>query len=363
MNRRFAPVGIALLPILVGALVVVAWPKTSHFSEAGLTFDVPSGWTIRDNLPPSTGLGQTVAIIGTMSWGPCGAGDINCHYEERLAHNEIELDVEVGSLMGTDFCSYARERPDMAPRSDGVRVTETQYFRIDGQPAISTSFSLDSPDYYLSDGWRKWEIAPIGSTTEVYRISAKWRGPDDQVLLDALDQLIASVHLGPSAYGSVPTDCGDPFPPTRSLAPGETATPAPPPTPTVPPEPQIDCNGDVGPLPSMLSDDPCPDAIAAVEQLVTPGQPPIARIVLEPGPFYCDLIWPGGQSAGPCFGPNVRPGQYMHGWVWFRGSDEVAAVMLGLDLPADLDQPGATRPPWHATLVATEVPPPGFVVQ
>ena len=135
------------------------------------------------------------------------------------------------------------------------------------------------------------------------------------------------------------------------------------PTPIGTPEPQVDCHGESGPMPSMLADDPCPDAILAVEAAVAPVGLPVDRIVLEPGPFYCDLIWPGGQSAGPCFGPMVRPGQYMHGWVWFRGSDQVAAVMLGLDLPDDLDQPGATRPPWHATLVATEVPPAGFVVQ
>ena len=364
MTKRRSPVLVlVLLAAAILALLLQALPRVTRFSQAGLSFDVPSSWTVHDQLPPALGFGQTIALIGTAPWGPCAATDINCHYQERLGPHEIEISIEVGSLLGTDFCSYARDRPDMEPRSDGVSVVETHYFRVDSQPAISTYYSLAAPDYYLSDGWRKWEIEPIGATTELYRISAKWRGPGDQELLDALDQLIASVHLGPSSFGSVATDCGEPFPPARSLAPGETATPIPTPTPTPVPEPRIDCHGDAEPLPSMLQTDPCPNAIVAVELAVAPVRLPIERIVLEPGPFYCDLIWPGGQSAGPCFGPMVRPGQYMHGWVWFRGSDKVAAVMLGLDLPDDLDQPGATRPPWHATLVATEVPPAGFVVQ
>ena len=58
----------------------------------------------------------------------------------------------------------------------------------------------------------------------------------------------------------------------------------------------------------------------------------------------------------------VIPGQYMHAWVRFLGSEQVAAVMLGRDLPADLRVPAASPLPWNATLVTVEVPPAAWVM-
>jgi hypothetical protein len=126
--------------------------------------------------------------------------------------------------------------------------------------------------------------------------------------------------------------------------------------------PAITCTREATPLPSMLSSDPCPDAVLAVQLAVAPVRLPIERIVIEPGPFYCNVIWPGVGSPVACFGFTVQPGQYMHAWVRFRDTDRVAAVMLGLNLPDEQGEPGATRPPWHATLVAVEVPPSGWVM-
>lgn len=358
-----APAAMALLPMLVGAILVLAWPRVTRFSAMGLSFDVPADWTIYDRMPATTGPGQIIALIGTKPWGPCEATDVNCHFQDRLGRNEIELEVGIGLMRGDDFCADARDESDLAPRSDGIRVAERHYLRVDGRPAIATYYSLDTPDYYLSDGWRTWEIAPADTTNVSYRITARWRGPDDQAFLDALDRMVATMRLGASGYAEANVrDCGDPFPPGRTLAPGETAIPPVEPTPTPIPEPQVDCHGESTPLPSVLAADPCPDAIFAVGLAVAPVRLPIERIVLEPGPFYCDLIWPGAQTAPPCYGAMVRPGQFMHGWVWFRGSDEVAAVMLGLDLPDDLDEPSATRPPWRTTLVTVEVPPAGWVM-
>ena len=126
--------------------------------------------------------------------------------------------------------------------------------------------------------------------------------------------------------------------------------------------PTVRCLAEPGPLPSMLASDPCPDAVFAIGLVVAPVRLPTASIVIQPGPFYCDVIWPGAGTPRPCQGVAVLPGQFMHAWVSFVGSDKVAAVMLGLDLPGELGQPGATRPPWHATLVATEIPPAGWVM-
>jgi hypothetical protein len=124
----------------------------------------------------------------------------------------------------------------------------------------------------------------------------------------------------------------------------------------------VSCTQDSGPLPPALATDPCPDAVFAVELAVAPVRLPIERIVIEPGPFYCDVIWPGVGTPRVCAGVSVRPGQFMHAWASFVGSREVAAVALGLDLPDDINAPGATRPPWNATLVAVETPPAGWVM-
>lgn len=123
----------------------------------------------------------------------------------------------------------------------------------------------------------------------------------------------------------------------------------------------VACAEESGPLAPGLSGPACRSAILAVELAVAPVRLPIDRIVIQPGPFFCDVIWPGVQSPSACVGMNVRPGQYMHAWASFAGSSKIAAVMLGLDLPGD-DTAAASRPPWSATLVAVENPPDGWVM-
>jgi len=127
------------------------------------------------------------------------------------------------------------------------------------------------------------------------------------------------------------------------------------------PSPVVRCTAEPGPLPPVLAGDPCPDAELAVVAAVAPVGP-IARMVIEPGPFYCNVVWPGVATPVVCSMFSIAPGQYMHAWVAFDGSDEIAAVMLGLNLPDNLFAPGATRPPWSATLVVVEVPPAAWVM-
>jgi hypothetical protein len=106
--------------------------------------------------------------------------------------------------------------------------------------------------------------------------------------------------------------------------------------------------------------DPCPAATVSVELAVAPVRLPIVKVVIEPGPFFCDDVWPGAGSEAPCYGPNVQPGQYMHAWATFEGSQKVAAVMLGRDLPTEVGSPPPSPPPWSATLVTVAVPPAGW---
>ena len=125
---------------------------------------------------------------------------------------------------------------------------------------------------------------------------------------------------------------------------------------------EIDCRREVVPFPSYLTGDPCPSAVLAVEGAVAAVRLPIRRMVILAGPLFCDVVWEGFGSPAACFGQLDRPGQYMHAYVRFVDSPKVAVVMLGLDLPADDNDPAATRPPWQTTLVALDVPPSGWVM-
>lgn len=136
--------------------------------------------------------------------------------------------------------------------------------------------------------------------------------------------------------------------PTAAPTPGPTAT--------------VACREEPGDLALALTKPACPTAILAVALAVAAVPMPIERIVIEPGPFYCDVLWPGVQTVPVCRGYSVSPGQFMHAWVRFRGSPEVAVVMMGLDLPEPVRDPERTRPPWHTTLVTIEIPPTGWVM-
>jgi len=107
---------------------------------------------------------------------------------------------------------------------------------------------------------------------------------------------------------------------------------------------------------------PCPEAIVAVELIVAPVRLRVVKVVIEPGPFFCDDVWPGIGSQAPCYGVLVQQGQFMHAWVTFAGANRVAAVMLGRDLPTEIGSPPPSPPAWSATLVKMEVPPPGWVM-
>jgi hypothetical protein len=137
-----------------------------------------------------------------------------------------------------------------------------------------------------------------------------------------------------------------------------TLLPTPRPTTTI----DVACTRETGELPPALRGDPCPDAVTAVELAVAPVRLPIDRIVVQPGPFYCENVWPGVGPTRNCYGVLVIPGQYMHSWVSFERSDEIAAVMLGRDLPQNLQAPVAKPIAWNATLVKVEVPPHGWTM-
>ena len=143
--------------------------------------------------------------------------------------------------------------------------------------------------------------------------------------------------------------------PIESPAPGTPAASAPAPSGQ---EIAIICAPDAQAPPYL--GDPCPAATVAVELAVAPMRLPIVRIVIEAGPFFCNDIWPGVGIVVPCYEPMVQPGQFMHAWVSFAQSTEVAAVLLGRDLPLEIGSPLPTPPPWTATLVKAETPPAGW---
>lgn len=148
-----------------------------------------------------------------------------------------------------------------------------------------------------------------------------------------------------------------PSPPTLAPSPQPSTTAGP----TLEPV-EVRCTPESATVPPALAGDPCPGATTAVELAVAPVRLPVDRVVIEPGPFFCDVIWPTASAPPACFGVLVVPGQFMHAWVSFQRSNEIAAVMLGRNLPRDLSSPAAAPLPWAATLVRVEVPPAGWVM-
>ena len=166
----------------------------------------------------------------------------------------------------------------------------------------------------------------------------------------------AAITLG----GAILLTAGPFRPPIASAGPTVGATSVATPAATA----TVACAEEPGDLTLGLRRPACPTAILAVELAVAPVRLPIERIVIQPGPFFCDVLWPGPQTAKPgCRGGGaVQPGQFMHAWVAFRDSPKVAVVMLGLDLPDFTSSPRPTRPPWITTIVTTEIPPTGWVM-
>lgn len=188
----------------------------NHFHTQGLDFDYPGSWSIHDQLPASSGFGQTWAIIGTQPWpSSCGASDINCYYEAKLEPGTIAVDIGVSYFPATDddLCVRGATGTDLQGRGPDDPLATRSLIRVDGRPTLRTAYAVGGKDYYLSDEWLDWEIAPVGTVDEAYAISSKVRGPGDDAMKAALDALIASIRLTPGPdSGQGPADCGAPFP-------------------------------------------------------------------------------------------------------------------------------------------------------
>jgi hypothetical protein len=221
-----------VFPLVVGALIIATialaiwlrpetssfqWPSdATRFDNNGISFSYPASWTVNDKLPATTGMGQTIALLGTQRWGACAAYDINCHYEQKLDPGAIEVRIERAVAVGGDggFCSYARYRPDLQGRvSTDPQVVETRLFRVLGHPVIYTAYAVNGTDYYLSDEWRQWTIGVSDAGNEVFGIDSRFRGPGVDALHAALDAMVQTVQIGASPYNPPPQgNCTDLFP-------------------------------------------------------------------------------------------------------------------------------------------------------
>lgn len=209
--------------VLIGAVVIGAglwWllgdPAPSSptgiraYVGHGVEFGYPTTWTMNDTGWPTSGFGSVWAVIGTMPWGPCLPGDLNCHYQVRLEPGQIEVELGRGTLPGGDVCVMGRTRSDLEGRGPDDPQAFGSLMRVGGRPALVTDYAVGQRDYYRSDEWRRWVIAAPGSTGEYYSIDAKYRGPDVATFRRQLDDLVASLRFTEPAG---PADCGMPFPP------------------------------------------------------------------------------------------------------------------------------------------------------
>ena len=213
---------LVLVAVGIGAVAIPQSPGgpgndgLNHFHSQGLDFDYPASWTIHDQLPASTGFGQTFAVIGTHAWpSSCGASDINCYYEATLEPGTIAVDIGVVYFPATDddLCVRGATGIDLQGRGPDDPVATRTLIRVDARPTLKTTYAVGGKDYYLSDEWLDWEIAAAGTVDEAYTIDAKVRGPGTDAMKAELDALIASIRLsrGPNT-GQGPADCGAPFP-------------------------------------------------------------------------------------------------------------------------------------------------------
>jgi hypothetical protein len=215
----------------IGALLVIAaaiggglWsvlhagdpfaPGTRTFAANGVTLTYPAGWMVNQVIPPSSGLGSTFAIIGTQPWGLCLPLDINCHDDLRLDPSQISVELGSGVSGGGSVCEIAATRSDLAGRGPSDPPATGHLLRVDGRPTLETDYTVGQADYYLSDAWRTWVIAAPGSTTLIYRVDAKYRGPGDDAFFRQLDDLVASIRFvePQTSTDGGPADCGAPFP-------------------------------------------------------------------------------------------------------------------------------------------------------
>lgn len=183
---------------------------TRMYVGNGIALEYPAAWSMNDTGWPSGGFRSVWAVVGTMPWGLCLPGDLNCHYQVRLEPGQIEVQLARGTLLGGDVCEIGRTRSDLEGRGPGDPPATGTLMRVGGRPTVVTDYAVGQRDYYLSDEWRRWVIAAPGTTSMYYEIDAKYRGPGVATFRSQLDAMIASVRftdpLGPS-------DCGAPFPP------------------------------------------------------------------------------------------------------------------------------------------------------
>ncbi len=165
----------------------------------------------------------------------------------------------------------------------------------------------------------------------------RWRTSTQLVL--TVRQLVAAISIGVLLSG-----CATPASPSA--------------------RPGVTCHGFATGGGSILpSDDPCPTALVAIDEVKHPSGAPVARIYIEPDSATCNQPWPGFGTPRVCVVTTdvLPPGTHMHGWVSFVGNADVAAIELIRRYPEN-GAPDGTTPPWNLVTLAFEVPPAGWVM-
>jgi hypothetical protein len=297
---------------------------TRHFTAQGIDLDYPASWYVSDDGWPSTGFGSTWAVLGTMPWGDCAAGDLNCHYQVRLAPGEITLQLGIVTLTAEDLCELGASRPDLAARGAGDPVATGSLVRVGGRPAVRTDYVVGGVDYYRADEWRGWKIAAPGSTRVAYTIDAMYRGPELDGFHTDLDRLIASIRLRPSSIGEgalPPDDCGPPFPAAGS--------------------------GPWGPLAVTDEDDRMVLAARGGAGPLGIGQHCVTLLVEEVN-RELTLVWRNSQASWDPAARQIGFDDVQAGHLTLADGDRIEVGGAGISEPGAADQ-GARQPTWIST--------------
>jgi hypothetical protein len=165
---------------LIGSRLLL---DTGRFRGGGLSFEVPTGWKVRDASIPFSG-GSVIAIVGTLPVDPsCGTAhvEINCFYQQRLELGTISVVVGTAAYRGSTIFAVAEEA--------GGLIT------IAGSPGFMQVRPAPPENFYVADEYREWSFAMPGSVSNVYTIEANLRGPGLDRMRADLEALVASIQL------------------------------------------------------------------------------------------------------------------------------------------------------------------------
>ena len=162
------------------------------FDNGLIQFEYPASWVVQNQLPSTSGLGYTTAILGTLPLDPaCGTTNINCYFQEKLKPGTLSIIVGGAAYSGETIFDLP-----LAPTD--------RHVTINGLPAIFSDRGHVPTDYYESDLEIGWKIASPTDPSQVVSVEAGIKGPGTDVMRAQVEAMVDSLRFGGSAAATIP---------------------------------------------------------------------------------------------------------------------------------------------------------------